>query len=59
MIIFLSSGRRYYATVPGSMYTAVLPKGHTYNPLYRDNDVKMEWMALEDWTYTSNFTGEK
>ncbi|XP_046381203.2 beta-mannosidase-like isoform X2 [Haliotis rufescens] len=37
------------------MYTALHDNKIIPDPLFRDNDVKLRWIALEDWTYTRAF----
>ncbi|XP_070206501.1 beta-mannosidase-like [Littorina saxatilis] len=41
--------------VPGSMYTALLDSSMIPDPYYRDNDVKLAWIAHDNWTYTRYF----
>ncbi|KAK7109882.1 beta-mannosidase-like [Littorina saxatilis] len=41
--------------VPGSMYTALMNSKVIEDPYYRDNDVKLAWVAHENWTYTRSF----
>ncbi|XP_041374637.1 beta-mannosidase-like [Gigantopelta aegis] len=43
------------ATVPGSVYTALLSAKMIEDPLYRDNDVKYKWIGREDWIYSRTF----
>ncbi|CAL1537672.1 unnamed protein product [Lymnaea stagnalis] len=51
-----SSGIKVLGQVPGSMYTALLNNGIIQDPLYRDNDVKLDWLGRADWTYSRTFS---
>nr|BAL43431.1 beta-D-mannosidase [Aplysia kurodai] len=59
MLSEASAGVNIPASVPGSMYTALLEKNLIQDPLYRDNDNKYAWLGNSDWTYNRNFTVSK
>jgi len=44
------------SAVPGNVYADLLAQGVLQgDPLYRDNEAKMQWVASGDWTYTATF----
>uniref|UniRef100_A0A8C6SKE6 Beta-mannosidase n=1 Tax=Neogobius melanostomus TaxID=47308 RepID=A0A8C6SKE6_9GOBI len=44
------------AQVPGCVHSALLQQGVIQDPYYRFNDVFYQWIALENWTYTTIFS---
>jgi beta-mannosidase len=45
----------YKATVPGTVHTDLLANKLIEDPFYRDNERKLQWIAQEDWAYTTQF----
>ncbi|XP_077528350.1 beta-mannosidase-like [Haemaphysalis longicornis] len=43
------------ATVPGGIYTDLQKEGLIGEPYYGFNDVKYQWVGLENWTFTRKF----
>ena len=44
------------AALPGSAHEALLRAGVLVgDPLWRDNELRFRWVALEDWTFTCTF----
>ncbi|WP_046243854.1 beta-mannosidase [Hymenobacter terrenus] len=61
----LSSGWRFRqvgkdnwapATVPGCVHTDLLASKQIEDPLYRDNETKLQWIGKVDWEYETTFT---
>jgi beta-mannosidase len=44
------------ADVPGYIHTDLLAAGVIGDPRYRFNDAYYQWVALDNWTYTTTFT---
>uniref|UniRef100_A0AAV2JHA9 Beta-mannosidase n=1 Tax=Knipowitschia caucasica TaxID=637954 RepID=A0AAV2JHA9_KNICA len=44
------------AQVPGCVHSALLQQGLIQDPYYRFNDGLYQWIALENWTYSSTFS---
>ncbi|XP_072313813.1 beta-mannosidase [Eucyclogobius newberryi] len=44
------------ARVPGCVHSALQQHGHIQDPYYRFNDVVYQWIALENWTYSTIFS---
>ncbi|KAM9708937.1 beta-mannosidase [Menidia menidia] len=44
------------AEVPGCVHSALQQQGYIPNPYFRFNDVSYQWIALDNWTYTTIFT---
>ncbi|QIX60125.1 glycoside hydrolase family 2 protein [Hymenobacter sp. BT18] len=43
------------ATVPGSVHTDLLATKQIEDPLYRDNETKLQWIGKTDWEYETTF----
>ncbi|XP_035024584.2 beta-mannosidase [Hippoglossus stenolepis] len=43
------------AQVPGCVHSALQRQGVIQDPYFRFNDVTYQWIALENWTYTTAF----
>jgi beta-mannosidase len=43
------------ATVPGSVHTDLLASKQIEDPLYRDNEMKQQWIGKADWDYENTF----
>ncbi|GMT23110.1 hypothetical protein PFISCL1PPCAC_14407, partial [Pristionchus fissidentatus] len=43
------------ATVPGDIYADLQALRLIDDPLYADNDVRLRWVARENWTYSTQF----
>lgn len=41
--------------VPGDIYTDLHRSGLIEQPLYGDNDVKLKWIARQNWAYSKTF----
>ncbi|KAK7904552.1 hypothetical protein WMY93_017159 [Mugilogobius chulae] len=44
------------AQVPGCVHSALQQQGIIQDPYYRFNDVLYQWIALENWTYSTTFS---
>jgi len=44
------------ATVPGCVHTDLLANKQIEDPLYRDNELKLQWIGKTDWEYETTFT---
>ncbi|MBG8553451.1 beta-mannosidase [Hymenobacter guriensis] len=44
------------ATVPGCVHTDLLAAGQIPDPLYRDNELQLQWIGKVDWEYETTFT---
>ena len=44
------------ATVPGCVHTDLLADKQIEDPLYRDNEMKQQWIGKVDWDYETTFT---
>ncbi|XP_055018225.1 beta-mannosidase-like [Boleophthalmus pectinirostris] len=44
------------ARVPGCAHTALQQQGLIQEPYYRFNDLVYQWVALENWTYSTSFS---
>jgi beta-mannosidase len=44
------------ATVPGCVHTDLLATKQIEDPLYRDNELKQQWIGKTDWEYETTFT---
>ncbi|WP_052695635.1 glycoside hydrolase family 2 protein [Hymenobacter sp. AT01-02] len=44
------------ATVPGCVHTDLLAAGQIPDPLYRDNELRLQWIGKADWEYETSFT---
>ncbi|TGD78260.1 beta-mannosidase [Hymenobacter wooponensis] len=44
------------ATVPGCVHTDLLATKQIDDPLYRDNELKQQWIGKTDWEYETTFT---
>lgn len=44
------------AQVPGCVHSALQQQGFIQDPYYRFNDVFYQWIALENWTYSTTFS---
>ena len=63
-VALLSSGWRFKqvgkenwapATVPGCVHTDMLANKQIEDPLYRDNETKLQWIGKVDWEYETTF----
>ncbi|XP_041809477.1 beta-mannosidase isoform X1 [Chelmon rostratus] len=45
------------AEVPGCVHSALQQLGYIQDPYFRFNDVSYRWIAFDNWTYTTTFTG--
>ncbi|SNR97526.1 beta-mannosidase [Hymenobacter mucosus] len=43
------------ATVPGCVHTDLLATKQIEDPLYRDNEMKLQWIGHTDWDYETTF----
>jgi len=43
------------ATVPGGVHTDLLAAKQIEDPLYRDNETKLQWIGKVDWEYETTF----
>ena len=43
------------ATVPGCVHTDMLANKQIEDPLYRDNELKLQWIGHADWDYETTF----
>ncbi|MFD1875153.1 beta-mannosidase [Hymenobacter bucti] len=43
------------ATVPGCVHTDLLATKQIEDPLYRDNEMKQQWIGKADWDYETTF----
>ena len=43
------------ATVPGCVHTDLLASKQIEDPLYRDNELKQQWIGKADWDYATTF----
>ncbi len=43
------------ATVPGCVHTDLLATRQIEDPLYRDNELKQQWIGKTDWEYETTF----
>jgi beta-galactosidase/beta-glucuronidase len=43
------------ATVPGCVHTDLLATKQIEDPLYRDNELKQQWIGKADWDYETTF----
>ena len=43
------------ATVPGCVHTDLLASQQIPDPLYRDNELKLQWIGHADWDYETTF----
>uniref|UniRef100_A0A7N8WK97 Beta-mannosidase n=1 Tax=Mastacembelus armatus TaxID=205130 RepID=A0A7N8WK97_9TELE len=43
------------AQVPGCVHSALQQQGYIQDPYFRFNDVSYQWIALDNWTYTTVF----
>ncbi|GGF06429.1 beta-mannosidase [Hymenobacter cavernae] len=43
------------ATVPGTVHTDLLATKQIEDPLYRDNEMKLQWIGKTDWDYETTF----
>ena len=55
---FHQSGKNGWlpAAVPGSVHTDLLAAGQIQDPLYRDNELRQQWIGKVDWEYETTFT---
>ena len=53
----ISSGISVKGSVPGSVHTALMNSKLIKDPYYRFNDNDYRWIAYDNWTYTTDFTG--
>ncbi|XP_024858880.1 beta-mannosidase isoform X2 [Kryptolebias marmoratus] len=44
------------AQVPGCVHSALLQQRYIKDPYFRFNDLSYQWIALDNWTYTTTFT---
>lgn len=44
------------AQVPGCVHSALQQQGLIQDPYYRFNDLLYQWIALENWTYSTTFS---
>ncbi|TGE05222.1 beta-mannosidase [Hymenobacter fodinae] len=44
------------ATVPGCVHTDLLATKQIEDPLYRNNELKQQWISKTDWEYETTFT---
>ncbi|GAB3241331.1 glycoside hydrolase family 2 TIM barrel-domain containing protein [Hymenobacter seoulensis] len=44
------------ATVPGTVHTDLLASKQIEDPLYRDNELKQQWIGKTDWEYETTFS---
>jgi beta-mannosidase len=44
------------ATVPGCVHTDLLATKQIEDPLYRDNELKQQWIGKTNWEYQTTFT---
>ena len=51
----IKSGKKFPATVPGTIHTDLLSNKLIDDPFYSDNELKMGWIAECDWIYQTNF----
>ncbi len=43
------------ATVPGTVHTDLLAAGLIPDPFWRDNELRLQWIGEESWTYRTTF----
>ncbi len=43
------------ATVPGTVHTDLLAAGLIPDPFWRDNELRLQWIGEEGWTYRTSF----
>lgn len=55
----LGEDKWYPATVPGSVHTDLLARGHIEDPFYRDHEDIVQWIENEDWEYRTVFHIDK
>ncbi|MGI4870898.1 MAG: beta-mannosidase [Janthinobacterium lividum] len=50
---FRQAGKQTWtpATVPGCVHTDLLASGQLDDPLYRDNELRQQWIGKADWEY--------
>ena len=48
-------GNWFEAEVPGTIHTDLLNNGLIDNPFYSDNELKLGWIAEQDWVYETEF----
>lgn len=48
-------GNLFNALVPGTIHTDLLKNGLIDNPYYSDNELKLPWIAEQDWIYQNEF----
>ncbi|MBT8318095.1 MAG: glycoside hydrolase family 2 protein [Lutibacter sp.] len=46
----------YKATVPGVIHTDLLENNRIEDPFLETNELKLQWIENENWTYKTNFT---
>jgi beta-mannosidase len=49
----------FSADVPGTVHTDLLRNKLIDDPYYSDNELKLEWVAKQDWTYLNEFDYEE
>ncbi|KAA3634491.1 MAG: glycoside hydrolase family 2 protein [Bacteroidetes bacterium] len=49
------SEKWFPATVPGVIHTDLLDNGLIEDPFWETNEVKLQWIELENWNYRSSF----
>uniref|UniRef100_A0A3Q3XH45 Beta-mannosidase n=1 Tax=Mola mola TaxID=94237 RepID=A0A3Q3XH45_MOLML len=50
---------RLPAEVPGCVHSALQKQGYTQDLYFRFSDLTYRWIAFDNWTYTTTFTGAK
>ena len=50
--------RWHPATVPGTVHTDLLANGLIPDPFWRDNELRLQWIGREDWTYRTTFQAD-
>ncbi len=51
----IKPGNWFKAEVPGTIHTDLLNNGIIEDPYYSDNELKLQWIAEQDWIYEKEF----
>jgi beta-mannosidase len=55
----IKPGNWFSADVPGTVHTDLLRNKLIDDPYYSDNELKLEWVAKQDWIYLNEFDYEE